>query len=531
MASQSHQKSSQTRPRAGDGGGSIPRTASPTARDELRGRTITNSTLQLVKTVGKGGFGTVYRAEDTLSGQIVAVKVINRPLPHQTVHHQLLKTEIKILKAVSQVSLVPTLISVEQDSRFVYLVMHMRGLSSFDVKKRIILRITDALRQCHERSIYHRDLKPENILIGGEGDDVRLIDFGLATDMSISATCRSGTTEYMSPECFSEFNVPGKRSTPYASAPSDVWTLGALLFYAMTGCKLWDKPSFQDEAFGTYVSATDIYFLIKCDTTEDASQFLTQALEWDPLKRLDLSAFQSGLEQLTGFYVSEDEAKKRQPKLFQHPQFLHIPVREAEERYKDHFVKRSELLYACIKDRKALTNALLPRRSCIPSIASSALVQESVRPATPTVTRPAALQGFYSYADSLAKRTRDRLAAAETSSTTTTSGHLCPPSLIFSDSNNPTSGASSVLKSPSASRPRDPPDADVVYVTDGSGGIEGGKAQAMARIATEYNSDRGVVLSRGGIMGGKATAPLKSSKGKGVAASLQSFWRFGRSAL
>lgn len=65
-----------------------------------------------------------------------------------------------------------------------------------------MLQLIDVVGRCHDRSVFHRDIKPENILIREDGRSVRLIDFGLAVATPISANCRSGTKEYMSPGAF-----------------------------------------------------------------------------------------------------------------------------------------------------------------------------------------------------------------------------------------------------------------------------------------------------------------------------------------
>lgn len=59
--------------------------------------------------------------------------------------------------------------------------------------------LVDAVQACHDAKIYHRDLKPENVLTNGDGSEVYLADFGLATDRTIVNEFGCGTTIYMSP--------------------------------------------------------------------------------------------------------------------------------------------------------------------------------------------------------------------------------------------------------------------------------------------------------------------------------------------
>ncbi|MDF1665418.1 MAG: serine/threonine-protein kinase, partial [Planctomycetota bacterium] len=123
----------------------------------------------------------------------------------------------------------------------------------------LFCQLAKTLDYCHSQGIIHRDLKPENIMIT-EGQNILLIDFGLVrsiqnelqtsqnsvvTDLTKTGEFL-GTPHYMSPE-----QVDYKGESGLVSVKTDVWALGATLYYALTG-----GPPFDCQ------SATELYINI-----------------------------------------------------------------------------------------------------------------------------------------------------------------------------------------------------------------------------------------------------------------------------
>jgi serine/threonine-protein kinase len=107
-----------------------------------------------------------------------------------------------------------------------------KGISDFDRIARLTLQLGAAINAAHLAGIYHRDLKPENILIhpGADGEQVKIIDFGIATvkeslDEKTKTTALAGSLRYMAPE-----QIRGK-----PTAATDIYALGAIAYEMVTG--------------------------------------------------------------------------------------------------------------------------------------------------------------------------------------------------------------------------------------------------------------------------------------------------------
>ena len=214
--------------------------------------------------VGKGGFGCVYVAIDTASGQYVALKRIFSSVTSDL--REKFRSEYQLLLRLRHENIVGVLDLVELESRVtrekeLCIVMEfVEGGSWADVVAQGALRLTEVtlkkllrgalhgLRYLHDEGIVHRDIKPENMLIGGTPSEptVKLCDFGIAAVLEgTHGTTRNGacTVAYASPELLSRGRY---------SAVSDIWSLAITAIHLATGAVPWRRvvPDFHAlEAF------------------------------------------------------------------------------------------------------------------------------------------------------------------------------------------------------------------------------------------------------------------------------------------
>ncbi|MEU9150781.1 protein kinase [Streptomyces sp. NPDC048417] len=208
---------------------------------------------RLGRVLGRGGMGTVWRAEDETLGRTVAVKELRFPSNiDEEEKRRLITRTLREAKAIARIrnnSAVTVFDVVEEDDRPWIVMELVEGKSLAEairedglLKPRraaeVGLAILDVLRSAHREGILHRDVKPSNVLIS-EGDGrVVLTDFGIAQvegDPSITSTgMLVGAPSYISPE-----RARGHKPGPAA----DLWSLGGLLYAAVEGAPPYDKGS------------------------------------------------------------------------------------------------------------------------------------------------------------------------------------------------------------------------------------------------------------------------------------------------
>ncbi|KAL6299422.1 kinase-like domain-containing protein, partial [Sparassis latifolia] len=284
---------------------------------DMTNQTIDNGRLRLMERLGEGGYGVVYRAVDDSSTtssshpapKEYAVKVLVKAEPSGHYWH-FQSREIAIHKFVSNHPNVLTLHEVIEDDWFIYLVLdYCPGGDLFtaiierhsfcgkdDLVRKIFVQILDAVQHCHDKGIYHRDLKPENIMCSQDGTEIKLGDFGLATNSRMSNTFGCGSSYYVSPECIGvEFN---KR--PYPTQHSDTWALGIILTNMIAGRSPWSYATKDDQCFLRY-TANPNYLREMLPISEGASHILKRVFTFDPYTRISIPELREEILKLERF--------------------------------------------------------------------------------------------------------------------------------------------------------------------------------------------------------------------------------------
>jgi serine/threonine protein kinase len=194
----------------------------------------------VIDTIGQGGMGVVYKAQDPVLDRIVAIKALHLSLLSEPEVVQRFLREAKTLAKFSHQNIVTLYTAIEEEDRFYLIMEYVEGetvKSMIDEKGAlpieecigIILQTLQGVAYAHQIQVIHRDIKPANIIITPEGR-AKITDFGIAKvagDVQLTQVgLRIGTLRYMSPE-----QLNGMDST-YAC---DIYSLGVTFFEMLTG--------------------------------------------------------------------------------------------------------------------------------------------------------------------------------------------------------------------------------------------------------------------------------------------------------
>lgn len=193
---------------------------------------------RLTDSIGRGGMADVYAAEDTSSGDMVAVKIMRMG---EQADPQRFAAEMEILDRLSHPAIVQLFDSGTTEDASPYFVMQLVDGDSLSAVLRrdgplepeeaadIGARVASALAHAHSTGVIHRDIKPANILVDHDGG-AYLTDFGVARLADATLVTRAGTTigtaAYLAPEQLQDSQV---------GPEADVYSLGLVLMEALTG--------------------------------------------------------------------------------------------------------------------------------------------------------------------------------------------------------------------------------------------------------------------------------------------------------
>jgi serine/threonine protein kinase len=210
----------------------------------------------LTQLIGEGGMGKVYQARHALLRRPSAVKVLDgQQADHRTIAR--FEREVQLASSLTH----PNTVEIydygrTEDGIFYYVMEYLPGMTLDDLVKRhgavgtarmlyLFRQILASLTEAHDLGLIHRDIKPANIMLcrrGGQWDFVKVVDFGLAKDLSFKLSPQitqtgviSGTPLYIAPECLDDPDC--------FSIQSDIYALGVVGFHLLTGRDLFEGES------------------------------------------------------------------------------------------------------------------------------------------------------------------------------------------------------------------------------------------------------------------------------------------------
>jgi tetratricopeptide (TPR) repeat protein/tRNA A-37 threonylcarbamoyl transferase component Bud32 len=209
---------------------------------------LQNGRYAVLKKLGEGGKGIVFKARDTVLNRVVAIKMLKTAVASDEAYGRFM-TEAQAVAKLNHPNIVAIYDIGKEDEKQFFVLEYIDGeslrglMDTFPERKcdvqavlRIAVDVCSALRYAHSQQVLHRDVKPENIMITNDGV-AKLMDFGLAKIIGQPRVTQEGvivgTVAYVAPEI-----ALGKG----ADTRSDLYSFGAVLYEAVTG-----KPPFLGE--------------------------------------------------------------------------------------------------------------------------------------------------------------------------------------------------------------------------------------------------------------------------------------------
>jgi len=279
--------------------------------------------------LGSGAIATVYLATQEPLGRKVAIKALKGTIPPTSTFATQLEREARVLSGLSHPNIVLLLDYVKSESQMYLVLEYISGFSLSELlAKKPKLRpemvaaigaaVAEGLAHAHERGVVHRDVKPANVILSRQGE-VKLVDFSIAhrerlpsvdepiafdseTPARGTAPGAFGTPAYMAPE-----QLLGEA----ASASSDLFSLGVVLYQLLCGVRPFDKPG--EKRAPAHASRTSPAVQLRQrapDVPRALERVVMRCIEKHPADR-PMSA-DAVAEELTEFVRSRTELPMRQ---------------------------------------------------------------------------------------------------------------------------------------------------------------------------------------------------------------------------
>ncbi|NNF06251.1 MAG: protein kinase [Candidatus Eisenbacteria bacterium] len=197
---------------------------------------------QILRKVGRGGFGSVYLVEDAAIQDELILKVLNPQMSEDETAVKRFVQELKLTRRITHRNVIRIHDFMDLGGVHAVSMEYFAGMDLAKVIKTgirlsigraltIVSQICDGLGAAHEEQVIHRDIKPANVLVGKD-DEVKIVDFGLASATQTTGSRLTasglliGTPEYMAPEQISGDTSDGR---------ADIYSVGIILYELISG--------------------------------------------------------------------------------------------------------------------------------------------------------------------------------------------------------------------------------------------------------------------------------------------------------
>lgn len=243
--------------------------------------------FQVFELLGRGGFAQVYRAKSIITGQEVAIKMIDKKGMIQHGLANRVRREVEIHSRLKHPSILE-LYTCFEDANYVYLVLEIchngelqtyirqNGPVSENVARHYLKQLINGLLYLHSHNILHRDLTLANLLLTKDMK-VKIADFGLATKIEPGEDHKTlcGTPNYISPEVASHSQQ---------GLETDVWSLGCMFYTLLVGCPPFDTR----EVRSTLNRVLAVDYELPSHLSREATDLIGRLLRKEPQERIKL---------------------------------------------------------------------------------------------------------------------------------------------------------------------------------------------------------------------------------------------------
>ena len=244
----------------------------------------------LSEQIGIGTFSKVTKAIHILTGEKIAVEILDKSKIKDSIDIERISREIEILKSISHPNIAQLYESNSTIHNFYLIMEYVEGGDLCDfininlclnehLACHFFRQLISVIEYLNEMGITHRDIKPENILLDIDQKNIKVIDFGLSNYCAEKELLQSacGSPCFASPEMLS-----GK---PYNGITTDIWSSGIVLYSMLVGTLPFD----DQELNALYEQIKIGTFYIPSTLSLEAIDFLKKILRVNPDKRLNIN--------------------------------------------------------------------------------------------------------------------------------------------------------------------------------------------------------------------------------------------------